>query len=162
MTVVALNRFLFCLIVLVGACAAIYPLLGSVGGQSAEPIANTLPSVTDAAVENHPLAFDSRNAFDPEGLPWHASVRAPTQSAATADVTVVQAVVKLHGIEGVITANGFVAVGESIGGGTLKKITPTGYVITTAAGERTIAVDPGREQRLRTLLGGRTTSEPEQ
>jgi hypothetical protein len=163
MTVVALNRLLSLLILFVGAGAAAYPLLDSIGKDAEPVVPRALPTVTDAAVQEHPIVMDSRNIFDPEGRPWHSEPAAAQPAGPVVDNAPVQAIVKLRGVEGVITASGFIAVGEKIGGGTLKAIVPSGYVITTtAAGERTVAVDPAREQRLKALLGAESNTESKQ
>jgi len=90
-----------------------------------------------------------RNPFDPSGAPWRL---AEAKAAAVAQKSEVLGVVMLPGRRGVMTAGGFVAVGEDFGGGKLKQVQSHVIVVALGAEERRIELG-GKELELLRKLG---------
>lgn len=109
-----------------------------------EPVkiaALTIPSFTDSDEIKDP----SRNIFDQYGHAWRKP-RGFKQAAGNSETTVV-GIVRLRGLDGVLTLQGFVPVGKLINGGKLASVGQGEYILDFEGQRKTFAVDDSRERR---------------
>ncbi len=128
------------------------PLLQMVSvGQSALDI----PAATDDAVlaDSHFVPEGEnirRNIFDPTGQIWQApmGMRGKRNNAAGDDLGQINAVIRIHGLQGVISGKKFVPVGGAVDGGNLQSLNGDGRVtINNSQGSKEIDINQNRIQK---------------
>lgn len=128
------------------------------GGRSGEPdpaLPLQVAAIALPAAQRHdPMAFVDRNIFDPDGKPWEAVAAADAKAAKAADLaaSTARGLILLPGLEGVLTDNGFIAAGQAMPEGALKRVTDSGYVVAGSGGEREVKFDAERERAIAELL----------
>ncbi len=100
-----------------------------------------VPSFTDPGEIKEP----SRNVFDKDGHAWQKP-RGFKDTAGSTSATVV-GIVRLRGVDGVLTLQGFVPVGKLINGGKLVAVGKGEYTLDFDGQRKAFTVDENRERR---------------
>lgn len=151
------NRMLAGLAVLGLLAAVAAPVSGWFASQPpATPL--SIPRISiDELPASPPPHFPERNPFDLEGRSWRpVEPNAATANNSAAVAQRVGGIVKLPGLEGVVTDGSFVKIGQDWQGENLKSVTSDGYVLSGPSGDQSVAVNPDRDKRVKGLL---TTSQ---
>ena len=156
MKLVVVNRALYVGLVLAVAGAAGVPLLVSVRiPDQATPVPVSRAEIPEPRTIEPGLP--SRNVFDPGGRPWRPAVGKPTVVTTPAKAPAprgrFRGLVRLGGVEGVFTDDGFVTVGGEVQGGRLEAVEDGKAVVRTSEGVRELPINPDREDRRDALFG---------
>ena len=148
------NRVMFGCLALVAASLLALPVMRwLVPAVHVEPVAVAALVPATITFETRP-GPPARNVFVADGKSWQAPPPEPAAQRQSADgrASGVNGVVQIEDVRGVIANKGFVKVGEPLNNATLRDVGDGSYVLQSADGISTIPLDPGRKQRLDTLL----------
>lgn len=150
MSLVAVNRALWVGLVLAAAGVAGVPVLVSIRiPDQATPVPVSRAEIAELRTTEPGLP--SRNIFDPDGRPWRPAVQAPaivaTPSKTPAGPVGFRGLVRLGGVRGVFTDDGFVALGGNVESGRLEAVERGKVTIRTSEGIREVPINPDRENR---------------
>jgi hypothetical protein len=142
----SINRVLYAVLLLFSVVALFawvmpHNVLDLTEIQSVKVATLSIPNSPDSDRINDP----GRNVFDKDGNAWQKPRGIKEAEGNTA--TTVLGIVRLRGLDGVLTLQGFVPIGKTINGGKLVAVEQGKYVLDFEGQRKEFAVDDNRERR---------------
>lgn len=86
------------------------------------------------------------NVFDPNRQDWQKSKAITSRNSTGNKATNVLGIVRLRGINGVLTSQGFISIGNPINGGVLVEVSDGKYIIETEGQRETFSINSNIEK----------------